>query len=176
MCQSKCHGYQPFVWGQRGVWADRSWISQQQQQLLYGCSLSQWMIGRPETPTQKSIHPLGREAHFFHLLYNHKCLQTTFSLHIENIFRHQTLLFMFGSNLYSPDLWEFVQWQFTSQQLDDSLNPLTVLSLINVTWNKLNMRTIRLKLKAKQMSLCSCFRFTYVVTMLNRTSGLFYFF
>lgn len=38
-----------------------------------------------------------------------------------------------GADLYSPDLGEFVQGQFAPQELDDSFNSLTVLSLVNVT-------------------------------------------
>lgn len=40
-----------------------------------------------------------------------------------------------GADLYFPDLGQFIQRQLTSQQLNDSLNSLTVLSLVNVTWN-----------------------------------------
>ena len=39
-----------------------------------------------------------------------------------------------GADLDFPDLGEFVQGQFTPQQLNDSLYSLTVLSLVDVTW------------------------------------------
>lgn len=38
-------------------------------------------------------------------------------------------------NLYPPDLGQFIQGEFTSQQLNDSFYSLTVLSLVNIALN-----------------------------------------
>lgn len=79
------------------------------------------MIGLPEMPTQEYIYPSKEHEHIQH----QQCFYVTVQFKVLQL----------KSDLYSPDLGEFVQRQFTPQQLNDSLNSLTVLSLVNVTWN-----------------------------------------
>ena len=62
--------------------------------------------------------------------------QKHFNMLNEMYRQHRHDCVITAADLYSPDLGEFVQRQFAPQQLNDSLDSLTVLSLVNVTWDR----------------------------------------